>query len=472
MNMNKKVKALLSGLLLAGMSMVTSAADESTDVLVIGGGGAGLSAAIAAKENGANVIIVEKMPMLGGNTNYATGGLNASETELQKQKGVHDTNQKFYDDTMKGGKFKNNPSLVKVMTEKSAEIVKWLGEKGADLTDLGRMAGQGEDRTHRPKGGAPVGPDMVDALATVTEKENITTKLKTKAVDIQNDGNKKIVTVEGPDGKTYEIEAKSVVIATGGFGANPDMVVKFVPELKGFGTTNHPGATGDGIGLAEKVGADFVDMKEIQTHPTVVPKVNYMITEAVRGNGAILVNRDGKRFVNELETRDVVSKAELDQKGGTAYLVFDDGVRQSLKAIDGYKKRNLLTEGATPEELANKLNIPADEFKATIDKYNKFVNDKKDAEFDRNSLPRTLVTGPFYAVEVGPAIHHTMGGITINEKTEVQSNGKTVPGIYAAGEVTGGVHGANRLGGNAMTDITVFGKIAGEQAAEYSKTVK
>lgn len=447
--------------------------DTKTDIVIIGGGGAGLTAAISAAEKGAKIILIEKMPMLGGNTNYATGGLNAANTSIQKLKGVEDLEELFVQDTMKGGKNKNNIKLVEKMAYKSKDIIEWLAIRGADLSDLGRLAGQNKDRTHRPLGGSAVGPNIVMALSETANKLNLDIRLNQKAINLL-EKNGEIIGVEIllNSGKKYNIYSKSVIITTGGFGANFDMVSELVPELKGFGTTNQKGALGEGVVMLNKIGADMVDLNQIQTHPTVVPSNSEMITEAVRGNGAILVNRDGKRFVNELETRDVVSKAELSQNGGTAYLVFDQGVRKSLKAIEKYNKSGLLTRGKNIEELAKKLNIPYLTFKESIEKYNEFVILKNDKEFSRENMQRELNQGPFYAVEVGPAIHHTMGGVKINEETAVLRNNKVIPGLYAAGEVTGGIHGANRLGGNAMTDITVFGKIAGEAAAKFSESKK
>lgn len=444
--------------------------DENTDIVIIGGGGAGLTASITAKDNGANVILVEKAAILGGNTNYATGGLNAANTSVQKSKGIEDSAEKFFNDTMKGGKNTNNKTLVETLTSNSSEIVDWLMAKGADLSNLGRMGGQSVDRTHRPAGGAPVGPNVVAALSETAKKSGVDIRLSTFAESLIYDGEViKGVVVKAPNGQQYKINSKAVIIATGGFGANPEMVVENNAKLLGFGTTNHKGATGDGISMAKTINADLVDMNEIQTHPTVMPSNSVMITEAVRGNGAILVNRDGKRFVNELDTRDVVSKAELAQKGASAFLVFDENVKESLKAINSYAKKGYLVKGNSVEELAQKLNIPAEELKITFNKYNNAVKDKKDSEFNRQSLPRELTKAPFYSVEVAPAVHHTMGGIKINQNAEVLSNNKPIPGLYAAGEVTGGIHGANRLGGNAMTDITVFGQIAGQNSSEYIK---
>lgn len=444
--------------------------DITTDVVVIGGGGAGLTASITAKENGSNVVLVEKAAILGGNTNYATGGLNAANTSVQKGKNIEDSADKFIADTMKGGKNTNNPTLVETMANSSASMVDWLISKGADLSNLGRMGGQSVDRTHRPTGGSAVGPNVVAALSETAKKQGVDIKLSTFAESLIYDGEAvKGIIVKAPNGQKYSINSKAVIIATGGFGANPDMVVANNANLKGFGTTNHKGATGDGITMVTPLKVDLVDMKEIQTHPTVMPSNSVMITEAVRGNGAILINRDGKRFVNELDTRDVVSKAELAQKGESAFLIFDESVKESLKAINTYDKKGYLVKGNTLAELAKNLGIPAKELEKSFATYNNSVKNKNDKEFKRQSLPRELVKAPFYSVEVAPAVHHTMGGIKINEKTEVLSNGKPVNGLYAAGEVTGGVHGANRLGGNAMIDITVFGKIAGENASNFSK---
>ena len=444
--------------------------DVNTDVVIIGGGGAGLTAAIAAKDNGSNVILVEKAAILGGNTNYATGGLNAAETSVQKSKGIDDSVEIFIEDTMKGGKNTNDKTLVAKMANSSAEIVDWLMEKGADLSDLGRMGGQSVNRTHRPTGGSPVGPNVVAALSESAKKSGVDIRLSTFAESIIYDGKAvKGIVVKAPTGQKYTINSKAVIIATGGFGANSEMIVENVSSLKGFGTTNHKGATGDGITMAKPLNVDLIHMDQIQTHPTVIPTNSVMITEAVRGNGAILVNRDGKRFVNELDTRDVVSKAELTQKGESAYLMFDETVKKSLKAIDSYDKKGYLTKGNTLSELAKKLNIPAAELEKTFSKYNESVKIGQDSEFNRQNLPVALTEGPFYSVEVAPAVHHTMGGIKINEKAEVLSNNTPINGLFAAGEVTGGIHGSNRLGGNAVVDITVFGKIAGENASNFSK---
>lgn len=445
--------------------------DTETDVVIIGAGGAGLSAAVAAREMGANVIVLEKMPIVGGNTNYATGGLNASETSIQEKMGIEDSNAQYIEDTMVGGKNINDLALVTEMVEKSAETVDWLIKLGADLTDVGKMAGSTNSRTHRPTGGAAVGSHLSAALEKAAKNVGADIRLNSKVVKILNENGKATgVVVSTKDGE-YTIKAKAVIIATGGFGANSEIIESLNPSLKGFGTTNHAGATGDALTWATDFDAALTDIEQIQTHPTVVPVKNLMITEAVRGNGAIMINREGNRFCTEMATRDVMSEAILNQTGGTAYLMFDTSIRKSLKAIETYAEQGLLTEGATIAELAQKLGIPEAALEKTVADYNTYVTNGNDPDYGRKAseMPRALVEGPYFVVEVGPAIHHTMGGLKINTKAEVINNsGNAIPALYAAGEVTGGIHGANRLGGNAVADITVFGKIAGEQAAKYA----
>ncbi|MFA7568011.1 MAG: flavocytochrome c [Alkalispirochaeta sp.] len=441
---------------------------ETTDIVIIGGGGAGLSAAVEAVDNGAKVILVEKMPVVGGNTNYATGGINAAGTRFQKELGIEDSPELFYKDTMKGGQELNDPDLVRVMTGEAAASVEWLASLGADLSDVGRLGGHSVNRSHRPTGGAAVGGHIVQTLEAAARDRGVDIRTWTSAIAILGkDGKVTGVRVQDlQNDKEYEISAKAVIITTGGFGANPELIASLDPSLKGFGTTNHKGATGDAFDLVESYNVALVDMKQIQTHPTVVPNNGTMITEAVRGNGAILVSRGGERFINELDTRDVVSEATLQQANGTAMLVFDQEIRESLSAIESYVKSGLVTEADSLESLAEAIGAPSDALAATVAEYNGFVVANNDSDYNRKSMARTLDNAPFYAVEVGPAVHHTMGGIKINTEARViNADGGFVESLYAAGECTGGVHGANRLGGNALADIVTFGRIAGRNAA-------
>ena len=444
---------------------------NQADIVVIGAGGAGMTAAAQAAMDGAsNVVVLEKMPITGGNTVRATGGLNAAETKYQKADGIEDSVDLFIDDTMKGGKNLNDPELVWVLAEQSADAVDWVNEIGGDLSVVGQFGGASVKRIHRPSDTSAVGPMLVQALNQELEKLKIPVFLETTATHILLDQDGAVCGVEavGSDGKSFNINCRAVVLATGGFGANLDMVVKYREDLTGFATTNHSGATGDGIVMAEELGAGLVDMEQIQTHPTVDPETTTMYTEGVRGNGAILVNREGRRFVNELETRDVVSAAILEQTGGQCYLVFDQAVRDSLAAIEKYVSQGIVVSADTPQELAAMIGVDGDALEQTLTRYAGFQASGTDSEFGRESMELPLNQPPYYAGLCAPAIHHTMGGVKISTDATVRHpDGTTVPGLFAAGEVVGGVHGANRLGGNAVTDIVVFGRAAGSGASAY-----
>ena len=447
--------------------------DGSCDVVVVGAGGAGLTAAVQAASGGnLRIVVLEKQGILGGNTNYSTGGINAAGTQAQEALGITDSPDLFYEDTMKGGKEKNIPALVRSLVDHAAATIAWLSSLGADLTDVGLMGGSSVKRTHRPKGGTAIGPHLMKVLKEASSKSNIEIRTSNKVIGLISEaGTVKGVTVENADGSTYRLQAKAVVIATGGFGANLEMVTSYQPSLAGFATLNHPGATGDAFSWLADVGGSTIQMEYIQIHPTAEAENHILITEAVRGNGAILVNRAGNRFVNEMETRDVVSAAILNQEHADAYLVFDQSVRRSLSSIETYADQHLLTEGNDLDALASKAGLPASAFRATMARYAAFQKAGIDKDFGRNStqMPTPLETPPFYAIRVKPAIHHTMGGIKVDAGLHVlRADGTPVPGLFAAGEVTGGFHGANRLGGNGVADIVVNGKIAGQNAAEWS----
>ena len=448
--------------------------DGTCDIVIVGAGGAGLSAAVAAAESGAGrIIVLEKQGIVGGNTNYSTGGINAAETDIQKSMGIEDSKQLFFDDTMKGGKNENLPELVQNFVEHAPGTISWLIGKGADLSDVGLMGGSSVKRTHRPKGGTAIGPHLMKILKTASADENIEIRTSNKVLGLLSSGSTVTgVQVENADGSTYKLHAKAVILATGGFGANLKMVTEYQPWLSGFATLNHPGATGDAFDWVTSLGGATIQMENIQIHPTAEAENHILITEAVRGNGAILVNREAKRFVNEMETRDIVSAAILKQTSGDAYLIFDQEVRKSLASIETYANQHLLKEGSTIAKLAEAINLSPAALEATMNRYSAQQRGGVDEEFGRNATEMTaaLQTPPFYAVRVKPAIHHTMGGLRVNTGTQVlKADGIPIPGLYAAGEVTGGLHGANRLGGNGVADIVVNGKLAGDAAASYAK---
>ncbi|MBQ8094767.1 MAG: flavocytochrome c [Clostridia bacterium] len=488
-----------------------------TDVLVIGAGGAGMVAAITAADAGKNVVILESQPAVGGNSVKATGGMNAAKTEFQDTntfdeaagvektlkaaeayadneaiaaltatvkaqweayqaapEGYFDSAELFALDTMIGGKGINDPELVNTLVNNSSAAIAWLSTVGIDLNNVAAFGGASVKRIHRPVNAegkvASVGAYTVPLLeAAVSARSNITLMTDTTAVELTTDENGvNGVIADGKAGNKVTVKAKAVVLATGGFGANLDMVVEYSPELAGFMTTNAAGIQGQGIQMARALGAATVDMEQIQIHPTVQADTASLITEGLRGDGAILVNAEGKRFTDEVGTRDVVSAAEIAQPGSFSWLVVDQKMVDASSVIQGYITRGLMLQGDTYEALAEALAIPAEAFAETMNTWNGYVAGKNDPEFGRTSFAEPLDTAPFYAVKVTAGIHHTMGGIKINSETQVlNTEGAVIPGLFAAGEVTGGVHGANRLGGNAVADFAVFGHIAGEQAAAY-----
>ncbi len=444
--------------------------DKSYDIVVVGSGGAGLASAIRAHDLGASVVVVEKMPVIGGNTNKASAGMNAAETKFQKLKGIVDSKDLFYKETLAGGKNKNNPELLRYFVENAPDAIDWLDENGIELSGITTTGGMSIDRTHRPASGAAVGGFLISGLVKNLNKRGIEVMLDTNVTEIVTENHKVVgVKVVEEDGTNYIIKAKAVVIATGGFSANREMVEKYRPDLKGFVTTNHKGATGSGIMILEKLGAGTVDMGEIQIHPTVEQTTSYLISESIRGGGAILVSQEGKRFVNELDTRDKVSADIIKLPEHYSYILFDQQVRDENKAVEEYVSNDLVVQADSITELANKLSIDANNLSKTIERYNKFVINKQDEDFGRTTgMRHPINTAPFYAIKIAPGVHHTMGGVTINTETQVLDNDKhVIKGVFAAGEVVGGVHGANRIGGNAVADIIIFGIQAGKKATDY-----
>lgn len=447
-----------------------SSLKKSYDVIIVGSGGAGLTAAIEAKDAGMNPVILEKMPMAGGNTSKASAGLNASETSVEKAQGVTDSNDKFYEETLKGGGGTNDKELLRYFVDHSAAAVDWLAQNDIVLDNLTTTGGMSVSRTHRPHDGSAVGAYLVKGLEENISKRDIPVFVNSDVTKI-NEKDGKVSGVEVKiEGETKQVDSKAVVVTTGGFGANQKMIAKYRPDLKDYVTTNAAGSTGDGIEMISALGGALVDMDKIQIHPTVFQKTGYLVSESIRGEGAILVNKEGNRFFNEMDTRDKVSAAELKQDGKYAYAIFGEGTKDKVKAVDQYISKNMVVEADNVEELAKKLDIKPEELKATVTKWNKAVADKKDSEFGRTTGMTNDISGKVYAIKVAPGIHHTMAGVKINTQTQVlKEDGQPIKGLYAAGEVTGGLHGGNRIGGNAVADIIIFGRQAGQESAKYAK---
>ena len=487
-----------------------------TDIVVIGAGGAGMTAALAASDAGKSVLVLESQPAVGGNSVKSTGGMNASKTVYQdtntfdesagiektlkaaeayadneaitalaatvkeqweswqaSPNGYFDSPELFALDTLIGGKGINDPELVNTLVNNSAAAIEYLDSIGIHLNNVAAFGGASVKRIHRPVDESgktvSVGAYTVPLLEAACQgRDNLALLTDVTATKLLTDESGAVCGVEarGKAGNKITVNAKAVILATGGFGANLDMVVQYKPELAGFMTTNAAGIQGQGILMAVEIGADTVDMEQIQIHPTVQADTASLITEGLRGDGAILVNANGERFIDEVGTRDVVSAAEIAQPDSFSWLVVDQKMVDQSSVIQGYIKRGLMLQGDSYEALAAELGIPADAFAATMEKWNGYVADRNDPDFGRTSFARPLDTAPYYAVKVTAGIHHTMGGLKIDSKAHVlNKNGEIIPGLFAAGEVTGGVHGANRLGGNAVADFVVFGRIAGQEAA-------
>lgn len=450
--------------------------ENDYDVVIIGSGGTGLSAAIQANELGMKVAVLEKEEELGGNTNRASSGMNAAETNVQLHHGVIDNVADFYHETYKDGGRLNDKDMLGYFVYHTAPAIDWLADHDIKLDDITITGGMSKKRTHRPASMAPIGGFLVKSLLKVVAQEDIPVFNKTKVTELRraDDGRVNGVKVDA-DGITKIINAKAVILATGGFGASKEYIKRFRPDLESYKTTNQPGATGDGLKLAENVGAELMQMNLVQVHPTVQqdnPHV-YLIGEAVRGEGAILVNAEGKRFVNELNTRKIVSNAIIALPEHSAYLILDQGIRDHVKAIEFYDKVGLVVHGETIEDLAKKINVDPSNLKQTVATWNQAVENHDDAEFGRTTGMDRGITNPgFFAIHIAPAIHYTMGGIHITPKTQVlDGNGDIIKGLFAAGEVAGGLHGNNRVGGNSIAETIVFGRQAGQQVALYARSL-
>ncbi len=455
----------------AGADADAQAGALSYVVIVIGAGGAGMTAAMSAHDGGARVLLLEKMAVAGGNTVCAEGGMNACCTKVQEEEGIEDSVELFASDTFEGGHELGDMELITFMCENSNAALERLAERDMYLTRLSTSGGASVKRIHRPEDGSAVGAYLVKRMCAQCESRGVAAVTQMRVDELlMQDG--KVCGVRACDlrtGASVSYNAKAVIVAAGGFGANHEMLAQYRPELLDAVTTNQPGATGDGIVLAQAVGADTVDIDQIQVHPTVEQGTATLLSEGIRGDGAILVNAEGLRFTNELLTRDKVSAAEWEQTGGWAYAVFDKKVYDSNTSVENkFVSKGLALVGDTVEELAAQMDVDADAFVQTVASYNDAIENGEADAMGREKALEPIVDAPFYAIKVAPGIHHTMGGLRINTATEVlDAQGEAIPGLFAAGEVTGGIHGGNRLGGNAICDINVFGHQAAMSALSY-----
>lgn len=457
-----------------------SAATEifNADVVVIGAGGAGLSAAISANQNGASVIILEKMPQVGGNTIICGAAYNAVDPSRQEPAGVEDSIDNFYEQTFKGGDELGDPKMVRTLVENSYPTLQWLESLGMEFKDrIFTVLGGMWPRAHKPV--KPLGTGFIETYMNyINAHDDITILTDTKATEIyMEEGRATAVKAKGLHSTILAQGHKAVIITTGGFGNNIEMREKYNkiwPSLKNIGSTNHPGATGDGLALAEKIGANLVGLEHIQLLPMGDPATGSLSGNIEQGvENRIFVNKDGDRFVDEGQRRDVMTMALFDQEDAFMWIVLDSHNYPTLDTRNNFNEsiQELLDQeraykGDTLEELAEQIGVDVDNLKAAVGEFNKAVETGGPDSFGRTLFEHKIDTPPYFAGARKPTVHHTMGGIQINPKAQVlDTEGNVIPGLYAAGETTGGIHGANRLGGNALVDINVFGKIAGANAA-------
>ena len=453
------------------------------DVVVIGAGGAGFSAAITARNAGANVVLLEKMPAVGGNSLISGAEMNVAKNWVQPKLGINDDSPELHaQDTFKGGDGKGDMKVINVMTHEALDAAKWcrdyLGVRFED-DNLFFFGGHSRKRALIPVG--HTGTEFIAKFQAKADELGIPVITNMKAEELIKDKDGRVVGVKATmDGSEYTFNAKGgVVLATGGFGANPEMVKKYNPKIdERFKTTDAPGTTGEALYMAERAGAQLVNMGYIQTYPICDPISGAieLIADA-RFDGAIMLNQEGKRFVEELQRRDVLSEAILNQTGQYCWVLWNDNIGKISNTVkahaneyEAFTKQGIMTTCDDLKCIADFTKIPFDQLRKTVKRVSDMAGKGNDKDFNHRAGLMDMQQGKYYVIKAVPSTHHTMGGVRINEKAEaLTAEGKVIPGLWAAGEVTGVTHGTNRLGGNAYTDIIVFGRIAGEAAAKAAK---
>lgn len=460
-------------------------AEYSCDVVIVGGGGAGLASAVSANQNGANVIVLEKLDILGGSTNVSEGALNAVDPVRQGAQGIEDSVGKFVKQTYEGGHGVGDLELITYMCMNSMDAVEWLESIGVQFKDeIGTATGALWQRSHYTT--TPSGNSYIRVFEQyIAEHDDLTVLNGVTVNEILTDESGAVIGVAGTakDGSTVTVKANSVILATGGFGANKALLKEYNTgvwahvDVTTLGCTNLAlAATGAGIEMARNVGADVTGMSDIQLHPCGTPGTGLMENIRTSGRNRIFVNIYGDRFVNEGAARDTLAQAIFDQDEQTYWIIVNsvryparDWVDANGATIENMVAQGSVIEADTLAELAEKIGVDPEKLQASIDNYNAIVRGELEDPLGfkaNNKADVEMTEGPWYACKKVPTVHHTMGGLKINDKTQViNTEGNAIPNLFACGEVTGGIHGSNRLGGNAIADCMTFGKLAGEKAA-------
>lgn len=468
--------ALLGSVKLAHAVEPPSEWTRTTDVIVVGAGGAGLAAAVEASAHGCRTLILEKMPFPGGNTLISGGGFNAADPEAVRKLGLEDSPELHARQSIAAGDYRGNPALVKTLAENAPAALAWLKSLGCEFNDVVyQIYGGLWPRAHTPV--KPAGQGYISTLLDAAKKQGAVLQTNSKVTGIVREhplsGRVLGVEVEVKGRREYYRALKGVVVASGGFAANKELRSLYDPRMKNLTTTNQPGATGDLVNPLIDVGAQMVGMDYIQCIPGKVPGQKGVSSGWInRVAGFIFVNENGMRFIAEDQRRDVLRDAVLAQPHQIAFPVMDQTGFDALPEGPKAKARKCLELGEsyqadTLEELARRMGVPVENFVKTVQTYNVGIKAKKDA-FSRgaNVLTDPIVKPPFYAGRISMSVHHTMGGVCIDTHARcLDRRGQVIPGLFAAGEVTGGIHGTNRVGGNAIADIFVFGRIAGDSVS-------
>lgn len=442
------------------------------DVVVAGGGGAGLAAAVRAAELGARVVLLEKEASLGGNTLIASGYYAAVDPERQEAQGILDSEEAFRRQLADNAGPSADPAKIERFVREALPTLRWLEEKGVRFEDhLYEVSGSLARRNHKPL--LPNGEGYIRQLAAAAERLGVTIERQTAVETLETDETGRAVdlTAVSPRGRVRFRADRGIVIATGGFGANPEMVAHFAPRFAGLTNDNAAGATGEMTMAAAKAGVALVDMGEIQCQPGCPPGRTHRVRLHNDVTRFILIDKTGQRFVSEDAPRDVVRDAVLKAPGATAFaLVDDDGLRSYNRLIQKEAVMGVESGDAwvadTLEELAGQIGVDPSELLATVRKYNVGIRIGIDSWGKDVTDARLIVEPPFWACTAAMTVHATMGGFHTTPEAEVlRTDGGRFEGLYAAGEAAGGLHGRNQLGGCGLADAFVFGKIAGENAA-------
>jgi flavocytochrome c len=458
----------------------------ATQVIVVGGGLSGLSAAHTVLEHGGRVLVLDKNSFLGGNSTKATSGINGALTRTQVKLGIKDSVEAFYDDTAKSAKNLLRPELVKVLTGKSAPAVEWLQDKfGLDLSLVSQLGGHSFPRTHRGKErfpGMTITYALMEKLEDISRADPKRAKILVKArvTKLVKNGEEVVGVEYEKDGK-LQVEYGVVVLSTGGYAADfteTSLLKKYRPDIYDLPTTNGDFSTGDGLKMVDAIGGNTIDLEKVQVHPTglVDPnepdaKVKFLAAEALRGVGGLLLTNEGQRFCDELGTRDYVTGEMWKAKKGPYRLVLNSKGNKEIEwHVKHYMGRGLMKKFDTGAALAKEIGVSESVLDATFKKYNEGAASKKD-QFGKkyfHNMPFD-VKDTFYVAIVTPVLHYCMGGIEINPECEILTrDGKqNIKGLFGAGELCGGVHGANRLGGSSLLGCVVLGRVAGDSACRY-----